>query len=278
MGIVVDFVNPVFFEIASIKVYYFGFFMAMAFLVTQKLLEIEFNRHKIDADTTSILVAAAIGGIGGAKLHSVLTWDAEGLFNMNTGFSFQGGLLGGALLVAAYIRYCGENVGNAAEDVAALMPLGHAIGKLGCFYSGDGCYGTPTSLPWGMSFPNGLHPTKKFVHPAPLYEFAMSFAIFAYYYFMKRGQRRPWDIFTRVVTWMCLTRVAVELWRDHPNMFSIGPIGVNQYQLLALFAAACVQLARWIISKTMWKTSTTPEAKKPTTSSTQKNGAIKKTN
>jgi len=95
---------------------------------------------------------------------------------------------------------------------------------------------------------------------------------------MKRGQRRPWDIFTRVVTWMCLTRVAVELWRDHPNMFSIGPIGVNQYQLLALFAAACVQLARWIISKTMWKTSTTPEAKKPTTSSTQKNGAIKKTN
>jgi phosphatidylglycerol:prolipoprotein diacylglycerol transferase len=263
MGIVADYVTPVFFELGSIKVYYFGFFLAMAFLVTQKLLEIEFKKHGIHVDTTNILIAAAIGGIVGAKLHSVITWDPEGLFNMNTGFSFQGGLLGGALLVAGYIKYCGENVGNAAEDVAALIPLGHAIGKLGCHFSGDGCYGIPTNLPWGMSFPNGLNPTRKFVHPAPLYEFAMSFSIFAYYYFSSRGPRRPWDIFTRVITWLCLTRVAVELWRDHPYTISIGPVGITQFQIFALFAALCVQVTRYVISKTLWSVAAKKAAAAP---------------
>src|SRR5205823_1740596 len=45
-------------------------------------------------------------------------------------------------------------------------------GRIGCFLSGDGDYGIPTSLPWGMSFPNGVVPTTERVHPTPLYEFA----------------------------------------------------------------------------------------------------------
>lgn len=261
MGIVVDFVNPVLFELGSFKLYTYGFFLAMAFLVTQKMLDHEFRRHNIDTDTTNILIAAAVGGIVGAKLHYVLTWDADALFDINTGLSFQGGLLGGALVVAAYIKYTGENVGMAAEDVAPLMPLGHAIGKLGCFFSGDGCYGGPTSLPWGMSFPNGLNPTRKFVHPAPLYEFIISFSIFAYYYFGNRNvpskNRKPWDVFTQVLTTMCLSRIIVELWRDHDVVVSLGPLGgINQYQIFALVAALLVQVARWIISRTLWKPST----------------------
>jgi phosphatidylglycerol:prolipoprotein diacylglycerol transferase len=48
--------------------------------------------------------------------------------------------------------------------------LGYGIGRIGCFLSGDGDYGVPTSLPWGMSFPNGLVPTTDRVHPTPIYE------------------------------------------------------------------------------------------------------------
>ena len=268
MGIVVDFVNPVLFELGSFKLYTYGFFLALAFLVTQKMLEIEFKRHNIDTDTTNILIAAAVGGIVGAKLHYVLTWDADALFDLNVGLSFQGGLLGGAIVVAAYIKYTGENVGIAAEDVAPLMPLGHAIGKLGCFFSGDGCYGGPTNLPWGMSFPNGLNPTRKFVHPAPLYEFIISFSIFAYYFFTTRNiplkNRKPWDVFTRVLTVMCLSRIIVELWRDHDvvipfgKMFGSGTAGINQYQLFALVAALIVQIARWIISRFLWNKKQSP--------------------
>jgi len=55
--------------------------------------------------------------------------------------------------------------------------LGYGIGRIGCFLSGDGDYGVPTSLPWGMSFPNGLVPTTERVHPTPLYELIVACAI-----------------------------------------------------------------------------------------------------
>src|SRR4029077_13277548 len=56
--------------------------------------------------------------------------------------------------------------------------VGYAIGRIGCLLSGDGDYGRPTSLPWGMSFPNGIVPTTDRVHPTPIYEFLGSVVIF----------------------------------------------------------------------------------------------------
>src|SRR5439155_8223391 len=57
------------------------------------------------------------------------------------------------------------------DVVAPAAALGYAIGRIGCLISGDGDYGIPTSLPWGMSFPHGLVPTTQRVHPTPVYEF-----------------------------------------------------------------------------------------------------------
>jgi phosphatidylglycerol:prolipoprotein diacylglycerol transferase len=55
---------------------------------------------------------------------------------------------------------------------AAAIPLtpAYRISRLGCLLSGDGTYGKPTSVPWAMSFPNGVVPTDFPVHPTPLYE------------------------------------------------------------------------------------------------------------
>jgi phosphatidylglycerol---prolipoprotein diacylglyceryl transferase len=51
-----------------------------------------------------------------------------------------------------------------AVPVAAAV----SIGRLGCFHSGC-CYGTPTSLPWGVIFPN-IDSLPR--HPTQLYESA----------------------------------------------------------------------------------------------------------
>ena len=58
---------------------------------------------------------------------------------------------------------------------APALTLGHAVGRIGCFLVGDD-YGRPTTLPWGIAFPDGLPPTTDRVHPTQLYE---SFALFA---------------------------------------------------------------------------------------------------
>lgn len=259
MGIIADFVHPVLFSMGSLNVYTYGFFLAMAFMVTNKLMEIEFKRLSIDADTGHILIAAVVGGIVGAKLHYVLTWDVDGLFDIHTGLSFQGGLLGGALAVCAYVKYAGEHVSKVIDTLACMMPLGHAIGKLGCFFSGDGCYGGPTQMPWGMSFPNGLVPTRKFVHPSPLYEFIVEVILFTYFWFKRDDKfpRLPFDNFTRVLAAMSLSRVIIELWRDHAVVIRLGPLGgVNQYQIFALVVAGAIWLVRTFILSKMWKPST----------------------
>jgi len=63
-------------------------------------------------------------------------------------------------------------------DLAApAAAIGYGIGRIGCFLSGDGCYGIPTNLPWGMSFPHGIEPTLLRVHPTPLYELAAGLVI-----------------------------------------------------------------------------------------------------
>ena len=264
MGIVADFVNPVLFSLGSLNVYTYGFFMAMAFMTTHKLMEMEFSRLDIDMDTTHILVAAVVGGIVGAKIHYVLTWNMDALFDINTGLSFQGGLLGGALVVSAYLKYCGERVSRIADTVACMMPLGHAIGKLGCIFSGDGCYGGSTKMPWGMSFPNGLIPVHQFVHPAPLYEFAIEFGLFVFFWFRRndKNPRLPYDNFTQVLLAMSVSRVAIEPWRDHPVVIPLGPLGgINQYQIFSLVAALVIALVRRLVLQPMWnkKVATKPK-------------------
>lgn len=52
---------------------------------------------------------------------------------------------------------------------APALSVGQAVGRIGCFLVGDD-YGRPTSLPWGVTFPQGLPPTLERVHPTQLYE------------------------------------------------------------------------------------------------------------
>ncbi|MEM9916966.1 MAG: prolipoprotein diacylglyceryl transferase family protein [Bacteroidota bacterium] len=49
--------------------------------------------------------------------------------------------------------------------------LGVIFGKIGCFLDGHyGCYGIPTELPWGVTFPYGTGATLLPVHPVQIYD------------------------------------------------------------------------------------------------------------
>ena len=72
------------------------------------------------------------------------------------------------------------------------LTIGHAIGRIGCFLVGDD-YGRPTSLPWGVAFPQGSPPTSVPVHPTQLYE-ALALLPVAWLLYQWRRRRRP-DVF-----------------------------------------------------------------------------------
>ena len=141
------------------------------------------SQHSANAEAEMLIAVPCLAGIVGAKLYHVLETPAiffahpiQELFSPY-GFAWFGGLLAG---FAAFV-WVGRRqkiplltLLDAGSPAAA---LGYGIGRIGCFLSGDGDYGIPTSLPWGMSFPDGLVPTAQRVHPTPIYELIVACAI-----------------------------------------------------------------------------------------------------
>ena len=92
------------------------------------------------------------------------------------------------------------------------------FGRGGCELSGDGCYGIPTDLPWGMAYPNGLVPTLDFVHPTPIYEMIQMVCIFGILLAL-RDRLRPGMVFGLYLVLMAVARFFVEFVRLTPEVF-----------------------------------------------------------
>jgi phosphatidylglycerol---prolipoprotein diacylglyceryl transferase len=165
----------------------------------------------------------------GARLYHALESTAEffadpGSFIFTRyGFAWFGGFLGGfaALLILARREKIPTLTFLDACSPAACV--GYAIGRIGCFLSGDGDYGIPTSLPWGMSFPNGVVPTTERVHPTPLYEFAV-WMLIAYVLWkigagFLEGSKPPGWVFCAYLISTGVARFLVELIRLNPRSF-----------------------------------------------------------
>jgi phosphatidylglycerol:prolipoprotein diacylglycerol transferase len=98
-----------------------------------------------------------------------------------SGWVWYGGVMGGALAVWLLAQERGTSFLRLADAMAPALALGLAIGRIGCQLAGDGDYGMPTTLPWGMAYPAGTVPTTERVHPAPLYEMIGLLGLFGRY-------------------------------------------------------------------------------------------------
>ena len=168
----------------------FGLMVAVALISSAYILQADFNRRGFQADAFLMITIAGLAGIAGAKLYHLLEEPAVFfanplplLFN-RYGFAWFGGFIGGfgALLLLGW--RAGLPMLEFLDACSPAAAFGYGIGRIGCFLSGDGDYGKPTSLPWGMSFPNGVVPTIERVHPAPLYELIIWCAIGAFLWHM----------------------------------------------------------------------------------------------
>src|SRR5271155_4915012 len=148
-----------------------------------------------------IVTIAGIAGLLGARLYHVLETPREFFANpwpmlfTRYGFAWFGGFLGGFLALIVLARRFKTPVLAFFDICAPAAAVGYAIGRIGCLLSGDGDYGRPTLLPWGMAFPNGVVPTTDTcvqqgwpescrVHPTPIYEFFVWLAIAAFLWYL----------------------------------------------------------------------------------------------
>ena len=134
------------------------------------------SQHSANAEAEMLIAVPCLAGIVGAKLYHVLetpaTFFAHPLQELLSqyGFAWFGGLLAGFAAFVWVGRRQNIPLLTLLDAGSPAAALGYGIGRIGCLLSGDGDYGVPTSLPWGMSFPDGLVPTTQRVHPTPIYE------------------------------------------------------------------------------------------------------------
>jgi phosphatidylglycerol:prolipoprotein diacylglycerol transferase len=162
----------------------YGLMVAIGLICAFFILRADFARRGVSADAEAIIGITGLAGLAGSRLYHLLETPAEffadpwpQLFS-TMGFAFVGAIIGGfvaLLILAKRFRMSPLLMLDAASPAAA---MGYGIGRIGCLISGDGDYGIPTSLPWGMSFPNGIVPTTDRVHPTPIYEFLAAILIF----------------------------------------------------------------------------------------------------
>ena len=120
-----------------------------------------------------VIATIAVGALAGSRILGLLEqaprdgWHWDRLLVPGGGKTIVGGLLGGWLAVEIVKRFIG--IRSRTGDLFAVpLCVGIAIGRIGCFFAGlaDDTYGTPTALPWGVGFGDGIPR-----HPTQLYEF-----------------------------------------------------------------------------------------------------------
>ncbi len=204
----------------------FGLMLWLSAVSAGFIMDRTFRRAHIDADAVGMVAVAVVAGIVGAKLWHVLDTPSEfrelgwRVLWDSAGFAWFGGLLFG--IAALGIQGWRSKIGvlrilDLASPAAA---VGYGIGRIGCLLSGDGDYGIPTKLPWGMGFPNGLDPTPPGVrvHPTPLYELAAALLIGWWLWTRGRKHRPTGWIVGEYLVLTGIARFLVEFIRRNPKI------------------------------------------------------------
>ena len=151
--------QPVLFRLGHFAITTYGLLLATAVVTAISLFARALKNAGGDPDDAwSVGTWALIGGIVGAKLYYVILHQDPGALLSRSGLVWYGGLLGGAAAAALVIRWKGLPFLHTLDALAPAAALGHAIGHIGCFFSGDS-YGLPSTLPWAIAFPQGMPPS-----------------------------------------------------------------------------------------------------------------------
>jgi phosphatidylglycerol:prolipoprotein diacylglycerol transferase len=236
---------PVLFRIGTFEITSFGVLVATGACVGLWLFRRELQRSRLPDAGLDAAVAGLIGGMAGAKLLWVFEHLGEepfaALLLSRGGLSWFGGFGGG--LLAGWWVMRRKRLPTMAILAAATpaLAVGHAIGRIGCFLVGDD-YGRPTSLPWGVAFPEGLPPTIVPVHPTQLYEAAALIPVAWLLLRWRRSGRTDREVLGAYLVLAGAVRFAIEFIRVDKRV--LGVLSVAHLASLAAVMAGTLLLTR----------------------------------
>jgi hypothetical protein len=143
----------------------YGLLVATALLVSYFVLRADFLRRALAIDAETVVGITGLAGLVGARLYHLMESPREffadpwPLLFSTMGFAWFGSVIAGFIALVLLARHYKIGFLTMLDAASPAAALGYGVGRIGCLISGDGDYGKPTTLPWGMSFPNGIVPT-----------------------------------------------------------------------------------------------------------------------
>lgn len=248
--------HPDLFDIGIIHIRTYGACMAIGFFLSVMVIERFYkkNHGRQDRTLNTLFLALMISGVIGSRIAYVIEhWKAEfaaeplRVFEIwNGGLMFYGGLVLALIVFVYWCFHYKRNMLEMANLLAVAVPLGHACGRVGCFFYGC-CYGKLSDLPVAVRFPrfspawheqymNGLISYKaQFalpVLPVQLFEAGALMLLFIFLYFVYvRFRRHTAGLYLMLYA---VIRFQLEGFRGDPRAV-IGPFSISQAISLAMF-------------------------------------------
>ena len=201
---------PVLLKYGPIHIFTYGLFLALAFLSAIYLGGREAQRQGLPLGRFyDMCFYAVLGALVGSRLLYVflelpafLAHPLKIFAIWEGGLVFHGGLVGALGAAFYYLRRHAIPWRQAFDALAVGMPVGQALGRVGCFMAGC-CYGAPSNLPWAVIFtnPETLCPLREPLHPSQLYEALLLLGVFGILYALRTRKRFQGQM---MLTYFCL--------------------------------------------------------------------------
>jgi phosphatidylglycerol:prolipoprotein diacylglycerol transferase len=260
--------HPELFSIGFLHLKTYGCFMAIGFIASWQVLAYLCRRSGRPFDPLgNLVVALMVSGVLGSRIAYVIEhWRSEFAAKpLDVIRIDQGGLMfyGGFLLAAAvFFAWCftkRQKPLALAELLATVVPLGHAFGRIGCFFYGC-CHGRISSSPLAVSFPRGSPAWYEQLNsariassaaeslpvlPVQLFEAAANLGLFGvlFWVYVKRGR----GTLSLYLIGYALIRFGLECLRGDPRA-EVGPFSISQTISIGLLAAGAALLA-WELTR-----------------------------
>jgi len=255
--------RQILFQLGPLKFYSYGLMLGLSFAIGIYVSLWRAKKEQVSPDHIfTVAIGLVICSLFGSKLlhliihlRSIIESPASILKNFGGGFVFLGGFLAAILFVIIMDRKYKIGILRLFDIYTPAVALGLGLTRIGCFLSGC-CFGVPTDLPWGVTFPAGSFAYRQYhelcpIHPTQLYSSLNGFGLLVILLlFLKfHGKRFHGQIFAIFISLYSIFRFLVEFIRGDAGRGIYFGLYTSQIISIGLFFLGIGILIRFWRSK-----------------------------